>query len=381
MDIKDDLVRLYVKQFVIPKALIFDKPGFVDFKISGKTNVFARQMLVPETFFVQLEKKIVEKYGDAGKGALYSVGKKFGYSFSQLGRFENINDHPGDQVKDWVIIASKFVEGTYASQINQSADVKNKTVDYTLRNFVICRTLGYDFFLATGGAAGVIAWLLQDKNIEGYYYDSQFEDKNHICKVKCAPFKTLKEFSKNNVFEETDLDNLKQDVQLYNKFNEEVKLGYTKSFSNYLDAKVFSYEKGIIELKSNNERFFLMEVSGLYLLEFVLKEKKMDGEIFDTAFFIGKTIFRDLGSNTKSALELMTALGWGEIILTATGRNKIQIIINHFPWTGWYKNIDFLVVGGFLSGIFSSIYKKEIRLDKPEIDMHNGYLALVFKQV
>jgi hypothetical protein len=142
MDIKDDVVRLYVKRFVIPKALIFDKPAFVDFKISGKTNVFARQILVPEAFFIRLEKKLVEKYKDAGKSAMYSIGKKFGYSFSQLGRFENINDHPGDSVKDWIIIASKFVEGTYASEIKQTADVGKKTVDYMLKNFVVCRSLG-----------------------------------------------------------------------------------------------------------------------------------------------------------------------------------------------------------------------------------------------
>ena len=146
MDIKDDVVRLYVKRFVIPKALIFDKPAFVDFKISGKTNVFARQILVPETFFVDLEKRLVDEYGDAGKSAMYSIGKKFGYSFSQLGRFENIKDHPGDAVKDWVIVASKFVEGTYASEIKQTTDVANETVDYVLKNFVICRNLGYDFF-------------------------------------------------------------------------------------------------------------------------------------------------------------------------------------------------------------------------------------------
>ena len=209
VDIKDDVVRLYVKRFVIPRALIFDKPGFVDFKISGKTNVFARQVLVPENFFVNLEKNIVEEYGKDGKSAMYSIGKKFGYSFSQLGRFENINDHPGNSVKDWIIIASKFVEGTYASEITQTAKIEDKTVDYILKDFVICRKLGYDFFLATGGAAGVIAWLLQDKNIEGYYYDSKLENENHSCKVKCAPFDKLNKISTDNVFNENDLDNFK----------------------------------------------------------------------------------------------------------------------------------------------------------------------------
>lgn len=379
MDIKDDVVRLYVKRFVIPKALIFDKPGFVDFKISGKTNVFARQMLVPEDFFIQLEKKVIDEYGTSGKKAFYSIGKKFGYSFSQLGRFENIKDHPGDGVKDWIIIASKFVEGTYASEIRQTANVSEKTVDYVLKDFVICRKLGYDFFLATGGAAGVIAWLLQDKEIEGYYYDSQFDGTNYICRVKCAPLKTLK-LTNSEVFSETDLDNLQQNIQQYNKFNEEVELRYTKSFSSYLDAKVFTYENGIIKFKSTDERFFLMEVSGLYLLELGLKERKMDNIIFDVAYSVGQELFGDHGMDAQAALELTTALGWGEVILLPPIKNKMQIVINHFPWTSWYKNVDFLIISGLLSGIFSKLYKREIKLGKPQVDMNNNYLTLLFKE-
>ena len=286
MDVKDDVVRFYVKRFVIPKALILDKPGFVNFKISGKTNIFARQLLVPEEFFIKLESALISKYADDGKSALYSIGKKFGYSFSQLGRFENINDHPGEKVKDWVIIASKFVEGTYASEIRQKINVKKKTVDFTLKNFVICRKLGFDYFLATGGAAGVIAWLLQDKTIEGTYYNNTSSaDGEHSCKVKCAPLHKPNMPSK-NIFGETLLDNLTQNPEEYNKFNEEAEIRYNKSFANYLDAKIFSYERGIIKLVSNDSRFFLMEASGIYLLEVGLKERKMENLLFDIAYSI-----------------------------------------------------------------------------------------------
>jgi len=378
MDIKDDVVRLYVKRFVIPRALIFDKPGFVDFKISGKTNVFARQLLVPETFFVLLEEQIVKKYGEKGKRALYSIGKKFGYSFSQLGRFENINDHPGDAIKDWIIIASKFVEGTYASEITQKTNVKEKVVDFSLKNFVICRRLGYDFFLATGGAAGVIAWLLQDKTIEGYYYDNKFEKEEHRCKVKCAPADSFKKSY--NIFRETDLDDLAQNIQMYNKFNEEVIVRYTKSFSNYLDARVFDYRNGIILLNSNKERFFLMEVQCIYLLELILKENSMYTGIFDIAYTMGETLFGQFGTKIQPLLELMTALGWGEIILLPEPNDRIKIVINHFPWTKWYKDIDYSIINGFLSGMFSKIYKRKIKFNKPQIDINNNYLTLVFQE-
>lgn len=379
MDIKDDFVRLYVKRFVVPRALKFDIPGFVDFKISGKTNVFARQMLVPEDFFVQLQKTIVKVYGNKGKEAIYSAGKKFGYSFAQLGRFENIKDHPGDGVKDWIIIASKFVEGTYANEIRQTIDVKKSTVDYSLRNFVICRKLGYDFFIASGGAAGFIAWLLQDQSIEAYNYDNESDGDTHTCKIKCAPFESLKGTDA-DLFQETNLDNLAQDVPAYNKFNEEAKIAYTKSFSDYLDAKIFNYENGIITLNSNGERFFLMEVSGLYLLEFELKKRKMDGEIFDVAYSVGKNLFGEFSTNAGSVAELAAGLGWGELVLMPQSKNKIQLIMNHFPWTSWYKDIDFVIMRGLLSGILSNVYKREVKLNKPIKDMNNNYLALLFKE-
>lgn len=378
VDLKNEFVRLYIKRFVIPKALIFDKPGFVDFKISGKTNVFARQIMMPEDFFVDLEGRIIKKYDNIGRAALYSVGKKFGYSFAQLGRFENINDQ-GDKVKDWIIIASKFVEGTYASEINPTIDLKNKTVDYTLKNFVICRKLGYDLFFATGGTAGLIAWLLQDKTIECTLYSS-ITNKDNIneSKIKSAPPEILKKFALKDLFTETDLDHLAQDIPTYNTFNSEIQLDSMKSFSSYLNAKIFSYEDGIIILNSSNERFFLMESSGMYLLEFELKKRQLDSELFDIAYEVGENMFGTLCSDIQSASELMTALGWGEVIILNSDK-KMEVIIKHFPWTNWYKEIDFYIIRGFLSGILSKIYKKKIELNKPVLDTSNSYLTILLK--
>jgi hypothetical protein len=385
MDIKDNFVRLYIKRFVIPRALILDVPGFVNFKISGKTPIFARQLLVPESLFINLERAIVEKLGEKGKSIFYSIGKKFGYSFAQLGRFENISDHPGDAVKDWIVIASKFVEGTYASEINQVIDVKNKIVDYTLKNFVICRKLGYDFFLATGGAAGVIAWLFQDKNIEGYYYDNKFLDDGNICKVKCAPYQTLKDSFSGNIFSENNLNDLVHDPLSYLKFNQEKPLRYNKAFSNYLDAKIFSYENGIVSYnynKENKERFFLMEVSGMYLLERELKANGLSNIIFDVSYDCGKNLFNQFGQkDEKSFLELMAALGWGEILILPSVNGKLNLVVNYFPWTKWYKEINFSMLSGFLSGVFSNIRGYKVRLGNPIVDINNNYLALLYNEI
>ena len=380
MDIKDNLVRLYIKRFVLPHALVFDRPGFIDFRISGKTSIFARQLLVPESFFVELEKSVIENYGSEGKRVLYSIGKKFGYSFSQLGRFENIKDTPPEKMKDQIMIVNKFIEGTYASQMNQDVDINKRTIVTYLKNFVICRKLGFDFFLATGGAAGVTAWMLQDKTIEGCYYDNQFNGNDHYCKVKCAPIEILKKDNFNDMFVETNLDDLNQDLKQYKEFNEETPITYTKSFNDYLDSRVFNYENGIITLVQSNERFFLMEVSCIYILELGLRQNSMDKNIFDIAFKAGITILGEITKNVQSTLELIAALGWGEALIFNKADNKIQVVINHFPWTNWYKEINFVIISGFISGIISKVYKREVRLGAPKTDMHNGYLTLILKE-
>ncbi|MEM4391019.1 MAG: hypothetical protein QXX06_04115, partial [Candidatus Diapherotrites archaeon] len=75
MKIKDDIVGLYIKRFVLSNAQYFDRPGFVDFKISGKTEIYARQIFYPEDFFLRFETEIVNKFQYEGKKVLYSFGK------------------------------------------------------------------------------------------------------------------------------------------------------------------------------------------------------------------------------------------------------------------------------------------------------------------
>ncbi|MBN2013716.1 MAG: hypothetical protein JW778_00910 [Candidatus Altiarchaeota archaeon] len=376
MDLKDSALRFYVKGYIIPRALIFDKPGFVDFRISGKTEIFARQLILPESFFVKLEQNLIEKFGESAERMMYSLGKRFGYSFAQQGRFENTKDHPGDKVKNWIVVASKFVEGTYASNISQTIDVKKKIVDYTLKNFVVCRKLGYDFFFATGGAAGLIAWILQDPKIEGRLYDSKFNEEEHVCKVKCAPMEILKESFEDRLYVETNLGGLEQDPATYRDFNREVDIQWKKSFQTFLDAKIFNYAGGIISYK--NERFFLMEVSGVYLLEKGMETEDMKKIMFDSAFSVGKEIFSDIGKNdVLSIMELLSALGWGEVSIYPSSKTKV--IMTHFPWTKYYKDVEYILIRGLLSGIISRIYGKDIIYGKPGLDISTGHLSLIFE--
>ncbi|MFA5246405.1 MAG: hypothetical protein WC408_00760 [Candidatus Micrarchaeia archaeon] len=377
MDIKDEIVKLYIKKFVIPGALVFDKPGFVDFKISGKTSVFARQFLVPELFFERFEKTLIEKQGSKGAKKLYSIGKKFGYSFAQVGRFENIKDHPGNAVLDWVVTAIKFVEGTYAARITQTIDLSRNRVDCVFTNFAICEKINFDYYIAAGGGAGVIAWILQDPSIEGIVYDGKQEGDKHVCKVTYAPSKVLLEtFKPEEVFIENDVSGLEPDTASYRALNAEVDFGAGKSFQSYLNSKIFSYSEG--KIMYSNQRFFLAEATALYLLEKYLdtESKKI---LEDAAFSTGFDIFGTFANgNLLAVSEVLTALGWGKITILGSKTN-MKLVLEHYPWTKYYNDVDFCIIRGLLSGAISNITGSKVTFKTTVKDISKGYLNLMFQ--
>ncbi len=380
MPIKDSFVGMYIKRFVIPGALVFDKPGFVDFKISGKTSIYARQIFYPEDFFVEFENKIIDCFGLAGRKKLYSIGKKFGYRFAQAGKFEHIKDHPGDKIKDWVFIESKFVEGTYASSIENETNPLIPKTDYSLKRFTILEKTGFDYIFATGGTAGLMAWVFQDESVEVVQSKVKLVDGFYESTVTAAPYNYLKEnYPSSELFSETNLAGLEEDFQGYIKFNAQTETSCNKSFQTYLDFGFFKYEKGIV--KFNEHRFFLFELSGTYLLELELKkesDKRYLGILFDTAFNTGLNIMSCFGKNPKDAFDVLSALGWGEVMLFSSNSEEVKIIVNHFPWSRWYKEMDFTIICGFLSGLMTKIMGKKIIFKKSAVDLSKGHLSLLF---
>ncbi|MFA6064556.1 MAG: hypothetical protein WC746_01815 [archaeon] len=380
MPLKDNFVGMYLKRFVIPGALVFNKPGFLDFKISGKTNIYARQIFYPEEFFVDFESNIISKFGDKGRQKLYSIGKKFGYRFAQSGKFENIKDNPGDKIKDWVFITSKFVEGTYASSIEHVTDSKIPKTDYALKKFTIFEKLGYEYIFATGGTAGMMAWIFQDPSVEVVLHDVKKVEELYEGTVTAAPVTYLKDnYSNLELFSETSLDGLLEDFQDYVKFNAQAQTSCNKSFQTYLDFKFFDYQGGIVKYK--DKRFFLFEVSGTYILELELKNsgnEKYSAQLFDSAFNTGKNILSQFGKNQKDVFDVLSALGWGEVIPFSSTSTEIKVLVNHFPWTKWYKEIDYIIMRGFLSGVVTELTGKKVLFEKPTVDLNKGHLSLLF---
>lgn len=380
MPLKDSFVGMYLKRFVIPGALVFNKPGFVDFKISGKTSIYARQIFYPEDFFVDFESKIIDTFGNKGRQKLYSIGKRFGYRFAQSGKFENIKDNPGDKIKNWVFITSKFIEGTYASSIENVTDPTIPKTEYTLKRFAVLEKSGYDYIFATGGTAGMMAWMFQDPSVEVIISDLKKVDDNYEATLQVAPFEYLKKnYPSAELYSMTNVSDLLENFQDYIKFNAQAQTSCSKSFQTYLDFKFFDYQSGIVTFKG--KRFFLFELSGTYLIELELKkesDKRYSEILFECCFNAGKDILSNFGGNQKDIFDVLSALGWGEVVPFSSTETEIKVLINHFPWSKWYKEVDFLMMRGFLSGILSKLKGKKVIFEKPVVDLNKGHLSLLF---
>ena len=135
MDIKDKFLRFYIQNFIINNSQNIENPGFIFFKISGKTPIFARQIIMPESFFVNLEQKVAATKKDALRKRLYSAGKKFGFSFSILGGFSKASEKSVKELPGYINIINKFIEGTYAAKISCEVDAEKQICRYESRKF------------------------------------------------------------------------------------------------------------------------------------------------------------------------------------------------------------------------------------------------------
>jgi predicted hydrocarbon binding protein len=379
MQIKDKVVGWYVKHYLMPRAQIIDKPGFVIFNVTGKTQIFARQIIIPESFFVLLEKQLRDKLGDEGKRLLYSTGKRFGVRFSIMGSFSKKGEMADNKLSDYIGMVNKFIEGTYASDISAEIDVSKKRVLYDMKNFVVCSKIKNASFLPLGAGCGLIAYILDDETIEGVHLECQSAG-NKTCKILYAPMKELEKEGYTNVFKETNLKGLEfsPDYEQMNSIQETENSQY--SFNQLIDAGLFSFEQGII--LRNNQRYFIYEISGIYLLEQELGKNSIAKKIlYDVSYETGKNLeLVEKDENPlKGIIDLLTAFGWGDVLILEKS-SKYFVNIKYFPWTKFYEEIDFIVFRGLLAGMLSSVSNRDVKFKDVEKDVSQGYLSLVFSE-
>ncbi|MFH1752016.1 MAG: hypothetical protein ABH821_03720 [archaeon] len=354
MTLKDNVLGFYVKHFLMPRAQILDKPGFIVFNVSGPNAVFARQVLIPEQFFVLLEKKVDKKI-------LYSVGKKFGYRFALIGNFSRKGEISDGKLPEYIQMVNKFIEGTYASKIDCKIDLSIPRIEYFLDNFVVCnKTTGY--FLPLGAAAGMLSYILND-SIDGKHLECESNGKSE-CKLEYSL--SEKDFDFSCLSVSPDYLSMNSVKELLEK---------QLSLQKLIDASVFSFEKGI--LSCQNQRFFILEVSALYLLEKELPKKVLENVSFETGKFIAETL--SIGS-LDSLSDFLTAFGFGEVVIFKE-KSKLIVNLKYFPWTKFENEVSFVFVKSLLEGTITSVQKRQVLLSLIEKNVLQGSLTLFFHEI
>ncbi|MEM5829028.1 MAG: hypothetical protein QW480_02180, partial [Candidatus Aenigmatarchaeota archaeon] len=65
----------------------------------------------------------------------------------------------------------------------------------------------------------------------------------------------------------------------------------------------------------------------------------------------------------KFIMDFFPALGFGDI-LASRKEGRYEIFVKYFPWLEWYKDIDFTMFRGMLSGVISGFTEKNVKLKK-----------------
>ncbi len=383
MVVKDKIVTWYLKNIYIPKSEITDKSGYICEHVGGQREIFLRELLLPETVFVELEKRMVKEI--KGKNILYSIGKRFGYRYAFASKFTTIDKVSKKIFLRYSYFLVRYIESiSYGKNLNHKVNYDKRMFNLNAKEYIICRKNGLGYILTSGGTAGIWAYMTCDPTVEGVQTKCQGRgDKK--CELICAPAKVLKE-KKIKFLKETDLENLEIDAE-YMEINKIRPTQFARySLKDLIDSGFFEYSKGVIHYKA--ERHFLCEASLMYILEKELKKLKGGGKVlFDVSFDYGKNLAEESkqelnnassssGSAESFITNYMSALGWGDILVMKKS-GKYTVVSNYFPWTKWAKNIKFIMFRGMISGMLSGFLDKKITLKKLQTDFSGGFLTVI----
>ncbi len=354
--VKDKLASWYVQKFVISKSQVFDFPGFVQFKITGTTNSYSRQIILPENFFVETENELC-LFGETGKKLLYSLGKKFGYRFATVGNLKSFDNLNSIEFKEYVYLVTRFVEGTYSSGITYELDIVNKKILFRLNDFVICSKSGKGYFLSAGGIAGIWAKLLGNINVEAVHSECQGRGAKN-CVVEAAPKEVLTKFG-SELIVETDLIDLGLSKEYFEINSPKKIINSSKSFQFFLDSKLFSYEKGM--MKHNGQRYFIIESSILHLMEIIFSKNLQSNDAFAKVSFKTGSDFFSNRDNLSFLVDVFSAFGFGDMYVVKKGESFL-VNVDYVPWTHFCKDLKHIFFANFISGALSKIKGTPINL-------------------
>ncbi|MEM5872255.1 MAG: hypothetical protein QXD55_00105 [Candidatus Aenigmatarchaeota archaeon] len=361
MKIKDKISSWFIRNILIPKMEIINKPGFILMKFPFKEEESLREIGIPETLFVNLEKTTINPI------VFYSIGKKFAYLHASMLQLPTSKD------RNFKNFANFFVNyiGTIYGQIHHDINLPTKTLKLYMQNYIICPKNGLGYIFSEGVVAGIWSYAFQDYSIEAVQIKCQGRG-DKVCEVICSPSKKLNKM-KLKFFIVRDLENVRLN-EGYKEMNKIREAQYAKnSLEDLINSGFIKYSYGVVNYKE--DRYFLCEASLMYILERELKKLNNANKIlFDVSFNWGKELIKkEKQDPCKFIMDFMPALGWGDIVVLKK-ENKYSVVISYFPWTKWADEINFTMIRGMLSGILSA--NRKVLLKKIKKDISKGYLSL-----
>ena len=374
MTLKDSIFSWFLKNVVLSKAEIIDKPGFIITSVSDKKKeTYLRDLFLEEQLFSMIEKKIVEVYDTDGKKALYSSGKKFGYIYANLSNFTRLTDNNKKNFLDFCYFLVNYITTIYARKANYDVDLSKKRFSIELDDYVICNENGLGYLMTAGGIGGIWSYMLNDKTIEAVQETCQGRNDD-LCRVVAQPYS---EFANTELspFIETNISEMPF-TSKYKQLNliRETKLART-SLKNLLNSKTFSYKNGSLQYK--NIRYFHCESNMPYLLEKEISKLPNGSEtLFDICYDYGVFLQKQYGGRDykKFIMDYFSALGWGEVI-TILKEGKPTVTAVYYPWTNFSVDSKYIIFRGVLSGFISKCINKELKFNRYDSNVTN-YLTV-----
>ncbi|MEM0492946.1 MAG: hypothetical protein QXS02_03190 [Candidatus Thermoplasmatota archaeon] len=360
MPVKDRIVTWFIKNILVPRREIIDQPGFIVNTFTDKhKTTYLRELFLPERLFELIENKVVDCYGDQGKQALYSAGKKFGYLYSSMSNFPTVLNTSKEDLLDFAYFFVRFVECTFARQADHEIDLENKSFHIFLNDFVICRHNGLGYFMADGGIAGIWAYVVQDVSVEGKQLECRGRGFQK-CHIYCAPEENIKLIT-SEYFREKDMPVFKFD-NLYRQMNEIRQTTYAcNSLKQLLDGGFFSYVEGNLSYKTM--RFFSCESHALYVLEEEITKLPNGNQfLFEASFEYGQLLQKLYGyaDYQNFIADFFPAIGFGDIWVGTPSTGRVEILFDFYPWTIFSDRSRYVVIRGILSGFISECTNKKI---------------------
>lgn len=357
MTIKDSVTSWFIQNIVLPNAEDIRNPGYILSKFTDKgKEISLREFLFPERFYSEFETKIVKALGRKGRQRLYSIGKRFGYRYAMISRYNRLSTLKKKGLEDFMYLSARYIEVMYARKLEHRIDFEKRLITVSADSYVGCEKNGLGYLLLIGSWTGVWSYLIEDSTVEGIQLECQGRG-DKICRLVCAPIAELKEIGNigTDIVSEPDISGLEEGYSKYEFMNRVYpSANKNSSLKTLIETGTFRYDRG--KLFFGSERMVGIEFSTYYMIDNGFSKDKLTRKIlYDTAFEAGKEI--GSGKDPLFVQRFLSSLGFGDAqVIMEKGRFKVRLF--HFPWSSMANGCDFTILSGFTSGLLSGASKK-----------------------